>query len=161
MINLKIIDEKGRLFGKINIIDLAMIIILITGLVLSVKFIAKQSEPTVYDTKYITIMFTENKPYPLLSSLKVGDKELDKQNNILAEIINISSKQMERVFVDNGDVKISPDPMVKEITIDMAVTAIEKDGKVYFKEKPLLIGILIEIETKNSYFLGEVIKIDD
>ena len=48
---MKIIDEKGRLFGKLNLIDLLVIILLIAAVAaVAWKLVGKKAAETVADT---------------------------------------------------------------------------------------------------------------
>ena len=48
---MKIIDEKGRLFGKLNLIDLLVIVLLIAAVAaVAWKLVGKKAAETVADT---------------------------------------------------------------------------------------------------------------
>ena len=51
-----LLDSKGKLFGKINIIDLAVIIAIIVACILSLKLVYKlASTGSIMDTNWISI----------------------------------------------------------------------------------------------------------
>ena len=76
------IDEKGRLFGKVNLIDLIIVIIIIAALAfLGVKFLGPES--TAANTqKAVVSFYYEECPNYVADQLKAGDSVWDSGDNV-------------------------------------------------------------------------------
>lgn len=73
--------KKGMIFGKINIIDLAILLIIIAGVAFfAVKFMTTGTVETVKDTVTITY-FEEECPAYVIENTNVGDPVLDGTTN--------------------------------------------------------------------------------
>lgn len=94
----KIIDENGRLFGIISVIDVAVILVLaVTAAAVYVKFnvLDLSSPATPMDTIVYQLTIT-NMPEGRLTSLREGDLLYDKDNDsgsAVGKIIGISSEE--------------------------------------------------------------------
>lgn len=86
-----IIDEKGKLFGKINLIDLLIIVVVIAAVgVLGYKFLAPKATggnvQSVAEVKY----FIEEVSDFVADEVKVGDKLMDESKNVeLGVVTNV------------------------------------------------------------------------
>src|SRR3989338_4297575 len=109
---MKIIDEKGRLFGKINIIDFIVILFLIslTPMVYyGYKIFSAPPPPPLslplqdYQTNIQTFILFKNIPENIAKDIKAGDRELDKDGRALAEIISVEKIEMNILLVGGGD----------------------------------------------------------
>ncbi|MDE6182625.1 MAG: DUF4330 domain-containing protein [Eubacteriales bacterium] len=102
----KIIDEKGKLFGLINIVDLmvAIVILAIISVVAIRVFSPTKNAPgtSVVNGKqeaYVTL-YVQNAVPESLETLKVGDKLVANNNFTTAEIVSIDSKPADLVTTD-------------------------------------------------------------
>lgn len=82
------IDEKGRLFGKINIIDLLVVIVLIAVLCFAgYKFIGDKGTQS---QKIVMKIMTEEVSDFVLDKINIGDVVSDDLNNVpLGKVTNI------------------------------------------------------------------------
>ncbi len=77
------IDEKGKLFGKINIVDLIILIIVLAA-VAYLGFTLLGPEGTVTGTDTVTLSFyLEECPAYVVDSLNVGDTVWDSSDNVV------------------------------------------------------------------------------
>ncbi len=79
----KIIDRNGRLFGKISVIDIVVVLLVA---VLAVAFYVKNnrldaSKADGADETITVTMLAENLPMNAVDALRVGDKVYDKERN--------------------------------------------------------------------------------
>ena len=93
---MKIVDEKGRLFGKINLIDL-LVIVLIVAVVAAVgwKLVGKKAAAAVSDNQHeltFTVLF-EDQPVEVaeFAETQVGKQLVNNAKLIPAEITEVSS----------------------------------------------------------------------
>ena len=77
-----IIDEKGKLFGKINIIDLVIVLVVVAAVaILGYKFLApkaNESSASVAVAKYYIEEVTDF----VVENVKIGDKCMDESKNV-------------------------------------------------------------------------------
>jgi len=91
---MKIIDNNGRLFGKISIIDVVVLllaVVLAAALYMKTHTMTHTSTETVYDTITFTY-FCPGMPEFVKDGLRVGDKLFDADNlavGSLGEIVDI------------------------------------------------------------------------
>jgi len=93
---MKIVDEKGRLFGKINLIDL-LVIVLVIAIVAAVgwKLVGKKAAAAVSDDQHeltFTVLF-EDQPTEVaqFAETQVGAQLVNNAKLISAEITEVSS----------------------------------------------------------------------
>ena len=107
------IDNKGKLFGKINIVDLLVILIIIIAVVLTFikfNFTPVVSERQTENFKY-TVVVKGVRNYSV-NAFQIGDEMFeDKTENSIGKIVDIQTLDAERYLVDrNGEILISKVP---------------------------------------------------
>mgnify|MGYP006283753211 CR=1 FL=1 len=79
------IDNKGRIFGKINIIDLTFIILVIVALVFGARFIFLKPE-----TEWVTVeVISREQPLNVINNLQIGKELINNQGEKVGEITDI------------------------------------------------------------------------
>lgn len=75
MVNVMIIDEKGRLFGKISIIDILFVVILIAAIAgVGYKFTRSKTASPFIKTDLIEVEFlVQEAPDFVVNAMKIGD----------------------------------------------------------------------------------------
>lgn len=121
---MKLIDEKGKLFGIINVVDLIalLIIIALIGVVgvrlVSSKLNANGANPLsdkeeIYVTLYSSLVVPE-----VAESLHVGDKLVANNAFTDAEIVSVSAKPADYVSTNaEGEAVLSEHPLWQDITV--------------------------------------------
>ncbi len=86
-----LIDNKGRLFGKVNIIDLCVVIAIIgVGAFLGMKFMSPSAEVKPVSEDYIIKFYVEEVPDYVANVIQLGDRVEDEQKSIfLGTVSNI------------------------------------------------------------------------
>jgi hypothetical protein len=156
---MKIIDEKGRLFGKINIIDFLVILFLISLTpmfyfgykIFTKKTSVKTEEPKIYTEMEINGKFTKVGP-DTLKLITVGDKELDETGKVIGEITSIEEVNPYIYNFNIGSEKTitKEDPALKEIFLRLKLIAEVKDNNLYYKDKQIFLNSLLNFKT-NKY----------
>lgn len=99
------IDEKGRLFGKINLIDLIIILIVIAALVfLGAKFFGPES--TAANTQEAVVSFYyEECPNYVADQLQAGDSIWDSGDNVVIGTVKdwTTADSVTYLLDDNGN----------------------------------------------------------
>ena len=84
---MKFIDKKGKLFGVINIIDLAIVLIIAAGVVVMYQgreqITAKKKDQTGYTKDYYIKVLFVNVPEYLASAMNKGDRDTGTKSEIV------------------------------------------------------------------------------
>lgn len=125
-----IIDQKGKLFGKINIIDLAIIIVIVAVVaILGFKFLAPsqsgQDSQGICEVKY----YIEEVSDFVSEKVNVGDKLMDEAKNVgLGVVTNIELSDAVSYGTDaEGKWVKSSKPDYKSMIITSEVNATKFD----------------------------------
>ena len=120
----KLVDEKGKFFGKINVVDL-LIILVIVGIiaVIGVRLTSSnrnaQGQNPLSSEKEIYVTLYGNSIVPeAINTLKVGDKLV--ANNVFtnAEIVSVDMKPAAYITTNsNGEAILEEHPIWKDITV--------------------------------------------
>lgn len=156
-------DKNGKIFGKINIIDLVTVLIVILAVVgITIRFTSIAAENVNEKAKFTYVIEIEDiRSYSVNALMKAGTAT-DKQGNVIGEIINVESDRMQNQLVnENGEsVKvIKPERYVAKVTL-------ESEGKDtdsgYFvgENTELSVGSSITMYTKYSNCSGKIIKVE-
>lgn len=125
----KIIDEKGKVFGKINIVDLFLIFVII--LVIAVLSLKLTGEPKAGDTT--SVMKNEKEIYVTLYS-----------NSVVPEALDIL-KQGDKLVANN---KFTNGEIVSVKATPSALITTDADGNPHKKEHPMWKDIEVVIKDK-------------
>ncbi|MFH0935358.1 MAG: DUF4330 domain-containing protein [Candidatus Omnitrophota bacterium] len=165
---MKIIDEKGRLFGKINIIDFLVILFLIGMLpmfyfgykgykLFSKKSIVSVEQPKLTEVE-IRCRFVKLSPQ-VAKAIAVGDKELNQEGKVMMEVIQLEAIEPYRYEFDIGGGKLiyKEDPLLKQISGKIRIEAtILNVNQLYYKDQPVALNSKIDFET-DKYDIQAVI----
>lgn len=171
-----ILDSKGRLFGKVNILDLgaALVMLLVAVAVFlvpgtsgsSVARLGVQTEPVQVDT--IVRGLTVSDPAALVQSLQESKKvNVIIRNQPYGELDVVGVKQLPRsvaVPQPDGTVISLPDPRPElDFTLDMMITLagdaqITDDGPVLGNNK-VKVGTPLELEGQTFRFNAPVVGV--
>ena len=79
---MKILDRDGRLFGKISIIDvIVLLVVAVLAVAVFVKSQRAQTSTSITDTPVIYQMLLTNQPEYMLSAIQVGDQLYDQERS--------------------------------------------------------------------------------
>ncbi len=156
-------DKNGKIFGKINIIDLAAILIVVLAIVgITIRFTSIAAENVNKKTNFSYVVEIEDiRSYSVNALNKMGTAT-DKHGNVIGEIINVESDKMKNQLVDeNGKpVKVfKPGRFVAKVTL-------ESEGKDtdsgYFvgENTELSVGSSITMYTKYANCSGKIVKVE-
>ncbi|MFC1631069.1 DUF4330 family protein [Candidatus Omnitrophota bacterium] len=158
---MSLIDQNGKLFGKINIIDFAVILFLISLLPMvyfGKKILARNLyqpqldlieeaqvlEPErekVFITKEIDCTFIKLTP-ELAKLIAVGDQELDQDGEVIGEIIELGKIEpyQYRFNVSHKERMTSEDEILKQVQAKLKIKAVHNRGRdtLHYKDKQVL-----------------------
>lgn len=145
---MKILDEKGRLFGKLNLIDLLVILAILYGLYfVGTKVLARYFMPIQID-KYIVTLRAESVQPEIIDSIKVGDKLIDRSGSTVGVVVEPKPVlKPSEVYVQTreGTIKETYQPKLKDMDITLEVIA-PRGARVKYNTQNMLIGSRIEYD---------------
>lgn len=163
---MKFIDEKGRIFGIINIIDLFIIlIVIIIGLGIF-KFQDIRESVNIFDTsEKVDIYITYNINDVRMASyegIKIGDVFYVKDTNqIIGEVIYKSYSNSKISTIDsNGKFVYSEVPDHYDVLFKIKAKGSYNDTKVTINGKDIHIGESTEINSRFSKFTAIIYNIE-
>ena len=163
---MKILDRDGRLFGKISIID--VIVILVVAVLAAAIYVKSQMPQTGNSVSTTTVVYQMkliNQPEYMLSAIQVGDQLYDKERSTggaLGTITDIEiSEGTEQGELDDGTVAYVPAEGCYDILLTIEGEAlIGADGSVALNRiYDLGVNSHRNFNTKYAYFLGLVTDI--
>ena len=158
-----IIDHKGRLFGLINIIDLAVLFFLLSIIaVIIFGYLTFVKSSSLQMERWITIQIRFSEIYPEISGIiSSGDVEKNSSGKTIAKLTSIASITPSKVWVAVDNKVLSPidDPVKKDIIANIEVLCTERNGVFYYKGNPIRIGDTITFTTNLYNASGMVVDI--
>lgn len=153
---MKVIDEKGRLFGKINVIDFFVILFLLCLVPIFYfgyrVFTKKPVEPKK-DFIGIEIGCNLVKIAPeILALITAGDKGVDKNGNETGEIAWIGESQpylykFETESTAGEQPLIIEDQALRELPVKLKLKAEIRNDNLYYNEKQICVGSPLDFKT--------------
>lgn len=152
---MKIIDDKGRLFGKINIIDFLVILLLLSLIPMFYFgykiFTKKQVVDEMTGPKFefdMICKFIKLEP-EIAKLISVSDKEYNSKGEISGEIIALKeiSPYLEELNIGRGKKIITEHPHLKEVTAWFKLNAVVKDNEIYYKNHQFAINSPFKFKT--------------
>ena len=156
-------DKNGKIFGKINIIDLAAILIVvlaIVGITIRITSIAAENVNQKANFTYV-VEIEDIRSYSVIALKKMGTAT-DKQGNVIGKIINVESEEMKNQLINENGESIK----VLKSERYVAKVTLESEGKDtdsgYFvgENTELSVGSSITMYTKYSNCSGKIIKVE-
>lgn len=149
------IDEKGRVLGKINIIDLLVILFLfflVPMFYFGYKIMTKKPpegpprEFVVFEADY---RVAKIKPEEL-KCIFSGDKELDEQGEVIGEIVSLGEIEPYQYQVDvgGGNKIIQESEDLKQAIARLRLKVERREDKFYYKHFLIEVGLPFEFKTK-------------
>lgn len=163
---MKIIDRNGRLFGKISIIDVIVILaVVVMAAAIYVKTHKPQTGSNVPTTTIVYHLKVDNLPEYMLQAIQVGDQIYDKERSTggsLGEIMDIQvSDGTYEAKLNDGTIENVPAQGRYNLLLTIRGEAlIEEDGSILLNRVyDLGINSSREFNNKYSIFLGRVMDI--
>lgn len=155
-----IIDSKGKLFGKISIIDL-LVVFVVLGLAAGVLYkYVKSDTPSVFNKPDTleTVIFVEESPEYSLNGINIGDPVREiVQGSYLGAITSIKSDKSVSYSVNSdGEFVQSSKPGYVSLEITLKGEGIYGNGGVNFGGSLFYVGKYYEIKVGNAVVYGRL-----
>ena len=161
---MRLIDEKGRLFGKINIIDLCLVLVIV--LAIGGYFIKKNSVPKT-QVEYKKITYTVEikgirKPTLEQFENKIGQAlSIPNTGEFLGTVVAVKAEDSEGLAIDkNGKYVQTIQPEKYDIILTIETQGTETSKGVFTQGgKQLFIGEILGMTTDTAETSGEILEI--
>ena len=158
---MKIINEKGKLFGIINIIDLS--ILLIIGIILVGGISRMKTQPTIGSNKIDGIITFEaaNIKMVTVDSINVGDPVFNyEKGTYIGEIIEVSQEPYKEYIDFNGewvDAEV-PEKYVVEYKVKSEMS--DSSDALIVGGEQVRVGSQFRLKNKKATYFGTVLDIE-
>jgi len=158
---MQVIDEKGRVFGVVNVIDLVVVLVLVAvagaGLLLVVNGGGEMASP---DQERVAVTLEAEGVQPYVANSLSADE--DPLNDQVVGIENVSVRPATIVSVnDSGSVTTAEHPRLKTVTVEATVVVDENTNQgLQFEGQPLRVGGQFTLDTGTATIQGTVSEID-
>ena len=161
---MNIIDKNGRLFGKINIIDLSVMLILLFAMpvfIFSYKAMtARENAQKIWVTVNVKAFRTVPQLSEVIKSEDVEMEDRGRKIGVLVKIDSITSSSMLVLASDGAHFTLVNDPTVKDLTVTLRLLCKNNSGFLYYKNFPIKMGSTVTFSTNLYDITGTIIKVD-
>jgi len=160
---MKVLDEKGRLFGLINIIDLFVLLLVLVIIAGGIWFVSRNdaSKEVKYpvETYYVTIKCSELNA-GVADYINIGDRLYYSNNFTDIEITDVKVEAAKiDVERDDGTVTVAEHPEKKDIYVTVKVKSKPDDPMLWIGQSHATIGKTIVVKTQYIEVPGVIIKV--
>lgn len=147
---MKIIDQKGRLLGKINVIDFLAIIFFLSFVPMFYfgykNLHKKPSDPAAQNVEsqkkefiQTKLSFVFKKVLPqVLSLISSGDKEIGKDKETMGEILSLGEvRPYNYEVVIGSSKKVIVDSVYKDLPVTLRIKAELRQNNLYYKDRQI------------------------
>lgn len=158
-----IIDSKGKLFGKVSIIDILIVLVIIAGVGgVTYKFNKSKAVTPFTKTEDIQIVFfTEDIPDYVAQSIKQGDLVKDRvSNSVFGRVKEVKiDKGIFYAPNDRGEMVASSKPGYVSLMLTVEGQGIYTDNGVTFGNVDYYINKTLEVRAGNTAIWTRVYNI--
>jgi len=151
---MKFIDEKGRLFGVINVFDLFVLCLIAIVAIFALKWTKIADDPPWVKVRLLHVRCIGVMQFPsfVVPLVKEGDETVDVDNVVMLRLDKILSNEAIPVatYVSESGETLFYNKDARIITAEFDVSAYEKKGDIYVSmtNEPLRIGTSLALNTK-------------
>ena len=132
---MKVIDNNGKLFGKINLLDFIIVLVLavlLIGGIYKLAFVDNTIYVPEYQEGYVTVKLLSLREYEA-NAIAVGDTVSVPKIQMLGEVVELErNHRVDSVGGADGDIYPVENPIYYEITVKIkSDQLLERDGHYY------------------------------
>lgn len=156
---MKIIDEKGKLFGLINIIDLLIIVVLVFAIVFAAKrYFIKPDESKMMRHATLTFEIKDVRDITLKALHEGDDLYWTDRSTPIGKITKLESMPHDEALAHEGEWVFRPVPGKYDVAITVDAT-VKDDANAYWATgEQVRAGVKYSIKTKyismESFLIG-------
>jgi hypothetical protein len=139
----RIIDSRGRLFGKVNIVDLVVLLVILAVVVFAVVRVTTNSVETVPVRMTLLVRSLDNR---LLEPFKVGLEVRDRMAQSLGTVtaVDIQRSRVELV-TPTGELKTFDSELRSDVSLVVAATGTVDESAVHVGGTAVRVGASLSI----------------
>ena len=156
----KLVDEKGRLFGKVSLIDLVVVVLLVVlAAAIYVRFFGRTETARAADEQFVYQVLVENLRDASVNNLQVGDKLFSAESG--TEIgtitdIKVSDAMMETTKTD-GSFAYTHSENRKDVILTLRASGVISEGRYYAgRTFEINVNDAVDLCTKYCEFEGQI-----
>lgn len=159
-----IIDNRGKLFGKVSIVDLLIIVIIVAGLLGAYyKFGRTDSLNIIAKTEKVSISFyMEDLPGFVAESIKVGDVVKDRMSSVLIGKVTSVEIGPDTIYLPNaeGKVVVSSKPGYVSIKVTAEGQGVYSNEGVSFSNVDYYVNKIFDLRVGKTNIAPRITSID-
>ena len=162
---MRLMDEKGRLFGAINIFDLFVLCLIALVAVFAIRWSKIADDPPWVKVRLMNVrcIGVVQVPSYIAPLVKEGDETVDIGNVVMVKLNKILSDEATPVatYVSKDGEKLFCNVDTRDITAEFDISAYEKKGDVYtsLTNEPLRVGTSVALTTEKYSVMVSLRKI--
>ncbi len=160
---MKWIDEKGKLWGRINIIDLALILIVLAALAfVGMKFLGKGEIAIISEKQSVTVSIFTNGVFPFVKEqMQTGDEVRLQSNNALMGKIERLDIRNGFALIATADGRWVEADIPEKYSIDIVINgeAVKSGDSLSIGGTPLLVGSEVTIKGPKFWVKGIIMDV--
>lgn len=158
---MKILDDKGRLFGLINIVDLFILVIVVLAIVFGAKrYFTKPDESTMMKPAKLTFEINDVRQVTV-DTIKVGHQLYwADRNTPLGEIVEVNHIPFERPIEQNGQWVNMPVPGKYAVTFVIDAMVKDDGNAFWLGGEQIRVGIKYMVKTKYMNMEAHIVGFD-
>lgn len=158
---MKIINEKGKLFGVINIIDLIVIIVLVLIIVGGIKRAKAKPEVVGETRKALITIEVSNVKKPIADGFDVGQNlYFQDKDSLIGEITDIAVKPYTKNVMSGGKWYSKEAPGKYVATLTVMADVVETSEVIIVGGEEVRIGVEYKVKAKKVTATGTVLGIE-
>lgn len=157
---MKFVDERGMVFGKINIIDMAIVLFLlmfVPALYFGYRVATVENKTVQYGNLEVTAKFLMLEPEvaAAISKGDIGRSPMGDNNGVVIEVKSIKPSESV-VTISDGSMVASKHPFKKDVIARFDITCVKKEGSFFNNDKPVKIGHDLYFSTSTYEIIGTI-----
>lgn len=165
----QLIDAKGRLFSRLNVIDLGVVTVIVVmgyGLFLATRIMSGElrrwppaTAATVAPVVVHATVLLRELDHERVEQIRVGDREQDETNREVARILQLGAPQPDFVDVVFGNISVEADRLpLFRLPVVMLLIGEARGGTFFFQGRLIGPGSAIMFHTPRYRVTGTIIK---
>ena len=158
------LDKKGKMFGKFNIIDICVVIVLVVAAIgISARFMSTAAKNAREKVKFSYVVEIDGVRQYTVDALNKKGKVIDlKGKSEIGEIKNIRSQPMKtQSFMSDGRMVFAEVPEKYTVLVEIEGEGKESDNSYFVgNDVELSVGSTMSMTTKYANSTGKVKSID-
>ena len=152
---MSILDKRGRLFGKVNIFDGTIVLLLILALVLYLGLIKRTaSMRDAFDRELVDLQVSVRVPVEMYNMIKEGDTSVNGYIGFYAAIAKVEKLAGENLTEQKMLVFSGPN-----LNLWIKVKVYVENDLMIYENRTLTLGSLFPFHGKKYNFTGTIIRI--